>query len=66
MSAEPLHPLHIALARRTSAAARVIGLGDRRRVSASAGHFVKIPFSSALDHSGMINGHCRREGLQYE
>src|SRR5262249_47628168 len=36
---------------------RVIhSLGGARRLAASQGHFVKIPFSSALDHSGMING----------
>jgi hypothetical protein len=36
---------------------RVIhSLGGARRRAASQGHFVKIPFSSALDHSGMING----------
>jgi hypothetical protein len=36
-------------------------LGGGRRQTASQDHFVKIPFSSALDHSGMINGQSNEE-----
>src|SRR5262245_57785438 len=55
--AEPLNRLHItpATPRDAPASGYSLPCGARRR-AASQDHFVKIPFSSALDHSSMING----------
>jgi hypothetical protein len=60
--ATPLNRLNITLATHRMLQARVIhSLGGGRRQTASQDHFVKIPFSSALDHSGMINGQSNEE-----